>query len=258
VGKNKLQKFAEMAAYNNVIQAEFDDIFNKDFRLKGKWKQDYFGNEAPLVLELGCGKGEYTVGLATMFPDKNFIGIDIKGARMHKGATEALNKGLTNAAFLRTRIEFIASFFGENEVDEIWLTFPDPQMRKVTKRLSSTFFLQRYARFLKPGGVIHLKTDSAFLYTYTREMVQLNGFQVNVDLTDLYNSGYVDEILALKTHYEAQWLAQQIPIKYIRFELRVDKPLVEPEIELEFDSYVSKGRGYKVRKPVPGQRMSGR
>jgi tRNA (guanine-N7-)-methyltransferase len=258
VGKNKLVKFAQLATYDHVIESEFKDIFNNDHYLKGNWRKDYFKNDKPIVLELGCGKGEYTVGLAEMFPDKNFIGIDIKGARMHQGATEAKEKNLANAAFVRTRIEFIKAFFGPNEVDEIWVTFPDPQMKKPGKRLTATAFLKRYATFLKPNGLIHLKSDSPFLYTYTREMVRHNNLEVVVDETDIYNSGYADQILSLKTHYEQKWLERGLPIKYLQFKLNAEQVLEEPEIEIEFDDYHSKGTGSRERERVQGERTAGK
>ena len=145
--------------------------------MKGNWAKHFFHNENPVILELGCGKGEYTVQLAEKYPEINFIGVDIKGARMYNGAKQALEKGLKNVAFLRTNIEIINRFFGENEVAEIWLTFPDPQMKKTRKRLTSTFFLENYRQFLKPDGIIHLKTDSNFQFTYTSELVHLNEFE---------------------------------------------------------------------------------
>jgi tRNA (guanine-N7-)-methyltransferase len=202
------------------------------------------------VLELGCGKGEYTVGLAELFPDKNFIGIDIKGARMHRGATEAKVKGLQNVAFVRTRIEFITAFFAPGEVDEIWLTFPDPQMKKVNKRLSSTRFLQLYKHFLKPGGLIHLKTDSNFLYTYTAEMVKENKLEVEVNETDLYGSGYDDAILSIQTYYESKWLNHGLSIKYLKFHLEDRESWIEPDIEIDFDDYHSAGRGVKIKESL--------
>ncbi len=247
-----------MATYKNVIESEFEDVFNKDHHLKGRWKQDYFKNNHTLVLELGCGKGEYTVGLARLYPDKNFIGIDIKGARMHKGATEALDEGLTNAAFLRTRIEFIQSFFGVDEVDEIWLTFPDPQMKKSTKRLTSSYFLKRYREFLSPTSVIHLKTDSQFLYEYTLELVKLNNLTIKVNCNDLYHSDYVDSILSLQTYYESKWLAKGIPIKYLKFYMGEEKSWKEPDKNFEFDIYHNKGRGYRERNVVDGRKTAGR
>jgi len=161
--KRKLQRFAEMETFANVIQPEFEEVFGKDFRLKGLWNKCQFHNENPVVLELGCGKGEYATGLAKHFPDKNFIGVDIKGSRMWRGATTALGEQLHNVMFLRTRIEMIGSFFGPDEVDEIWLTFPDPQLKKARKRLTSSRFLNSYRTFLKKSGIIHLKTDNDVL-----------------------------------------------------------------------------------------------
>ncbi|MBP8791018.1 MAG: tRNA (guanosine(46)-N7)-methyltransferase TrmB [Breznakibacter sp.] len=247
MAKNKLKKFEEMAGYGHVFQADFEDLKKEGFEMKGQWNQQFFKNDQPLVLELGCGKGEYTVGLAKLFPNKNFIGIDIKGARMHSGATEAKELGLCNVAFVRTRIEFITSFFAENEVDEIWVTFPDPQMKKPRKRLVGTTMLKRYNTFLKPGGLVHLKTDSRFLHTYVNELFKANNIQPVVNLDDLYHSGYDDEILGIQTYYESKWLNHGLAIKYVQFRLEDAEQLQEPDVEIEFDNYYNAGRGVKIR-----------
>lgn len=234
-----------MDAFPNVVQAAFDEVFRKDYKLKGRWSATFFGNDHPIVLELGCGKGEYTVGLARQFPDKNFIGIDIKGARMHAGAQQALKEGLENAAFIRTRIELIESFFAQGEVDEIWLTFPDPQMNRTRKRLTSCRFMEMYARFLKSGGTVHLKTDSRFLYTYTRAMVQHNHLCIVNDFSDLYHSGFEDAILGIRTYYEERFMAHQIPIKYLSFLLAYQDSMEEPEVDIPHDIYHNTGRSVK-------------
>ena len=167
MGKGKLEKFADMRDYPHVFEYPYSVVDNVPFEMKGNWNRDFFKNDNPIVLELGCGRGEYTVGLGRMYSDKNFIGVDIKGARMWTGATDALKAGMKNVAFLRTNIEIIERFFAPGEVSEIWLTFSDPQMKKATKRLTSTYFMNRYRKFLKPDGLIHLKTDSNFMFTYT-------------------------------------------------------------------------------------------
>lgn len=215
--------------------------------MKGRWRDDFFGNDNPVVLELGCGKGEYTVGLARRFPDKNFIGIDIKGARMWTGATEARDAGMKNVAFLRTHIEMLDSFFEPGEVDEIWITFPDPQMKKVRKRLTSTRFLDLYRKVLKDGGTIHLKTDSPFLYTYTRLLAEHNPSAISVATrTDnLYaNPETVGDILDIKTFYEKQWLERGLSIKYIAFGLKSGGALTELDADIERDTYRSYSRGH--------------
>ena len=245
MAKNKLAKFADMATYDNVFQYSFATLTKEGFHLKGKWNS-FFGNDHPIVLELGCGKGEYTVGLARKYPDKNFIGIDIKGARMWKGATEALNEQLTNVAFLRTHIELIDHFFAEEEISEIWITFPDPQMKKVNKRLTSTRFMKAYSRILKSERIIHLKTDSNFLFTYTRAMIEENVLPVLFVSDDLYNSNLQDDILEIQTFYEQQWRSRGLSIKYIRFVCPKTVEWCEPDIEIEKDEYRSFGRNART------------
>ena len=241
MGKNKLKKLAEMETFPNVFQPPYEPM-------AGHWRERFFHNDHPIVLELGCGRGEYTVGLACKYPEKNFIGVDIKGARMWAGAKQAVEEGIRNAAFLRTNIEFITQFFSHDEVDEIWITFCDPQMKKATKRLTSTYFMQRYQQLVKPDGLIHLKTDSPFLYTYTTEMLRLNQYPVLCNTADLYgeteeNKLFVDA-RALQTHYEKQWLDRGLSIKYIEWQLTHKKEWQEPTIEIEKDSYRSYGRNY--------------
>lgn len=273
MGKNKLRKFKDMESIDFVFQYPFAVLRQSPFPLKGKWSE-HFGNDNPIVLELGCGKGEYAVGMARRFPDKNFIGLDIKGARMWTGATQARAEGLGNVAFLRTNIELIAHFFEPGEVSEIWITFPDPQMRKARKRLISTTFLELYRKILKPDGLVHLKTDSPFLYTYAHYLALENGLKVEIDTDDLYEGqpeGVASDqpglqlprpvavevkptsrvgiekidrdILDIKTYYEQQWLARGLSIKYICFKLDADTPLREPEVEIPLDTYRSFSRG---------------
>lgn len=242
VGKNKLQKFDDMAEYPHVFQFPFAALQEKGFDMKGHWGERFFKNNNPIVLELGCGKGEYTVGLGKLYPEKNFIGVDIKGARMWSGAKEALEAEMTNVAFLRTSIELISQFFAPGEVAEIWITFPDPQMKKVNKRLTSTRFMRMYREILSGEGIIHLKTDSNFMYTYTTEMVKANHYPVLFSNNDLYHSGLVDTILSIKTYYEQQWLDRGLNIKYIKFVCEERESLIEPETEIEPDSYRSFNR----------------
>lgn len=249
MGKNKLRKFAEMETFHNVFQCGAREILPDSpvAAMAGHWRERYFHNENPIVLELGCGRGEYTVGLAQLYTDKNFVGIDIKGARMWAGAKLAEQAGMTNVAFLRTNIEMLTAFFAQGEVDEIWITFPDPQMKKATKRLTSTYFMQRYQQIVRPDGLIHLKTDSPFLYTYTREMLRLNQYPVLADTADLYHTPEdttLSEAKLLKTHYEHQWLDRGLTIKYLRWQLTPKTTWEEPQIEIEKDTYRSYGRNY--------------
>lgn len=246
MGKNKLAKFAEMKLLPNVIQPTFGELHNEGFFLKGKWKENYFGNGFPVIVELGCGKGEYAVELAERNPDRNFIGIDIKGARMHTGAKCAIDHGLKNVGFIRTKIENCALLFGPDEVDEIWLTFPDPQMKKVRKRMTSTHFLHHYRKFLPDGGIINLKTDSAFLYAYSLALATFNRFDILAATDNLYESDLLNDILSIQTFYEKQWRDRGITIKFLSFRLRREGDLLEPEGEFEKDPYRSFGRSAKV------------
>jgi tRNA (guanine-N7-)-methyltransferase len=225
VGRNKPGRWAELETFERVIQPQFKDFYGNDHPVKGNWRKDVFLNEKPLVLELGCGRGEYTVNLATRFPDSNFIGIDIKGARLWRGAKTAHEQKLLNAAFLRTRIEIIKSFFGKDEVDEIWITFPDPQLksRRNKKRLAGPIFLNMYHTFLKNGGVIHLKTDNYDLYKDTLDLVLENELEIIASTSDLYSGekirGVDHDLLSIKTHYENQFLGKGMKINYLSFRL---------------------------------------
>ena len=230
MGKNKLQRFAENDTFPNLIQPPFSEVFKTDHPLKGFWNEKIFKNENPIVLELGCGKGEYTVGLGKMYPEKNFIGIDIKGARLWRGAKTAHQDKLNNVAFLRTRIEHITSFFSKDEVSEIWVTFPDPQLKRVrvTKRLTSSIFLNNYKTFLKKNGIVHLKTDSIDLHHYTKSIVEFNNLKVHSCTDDPYGIATDDPILSIKTFYEEQYLEKGLPITYLSFELSNEEAIVEP------------------------------
>lgn len=246
--KNKLMKFDDMAQYANVFQYCFEELQAEGgFPLKGRWKE-YFGNDNPIVIELGCGKGEYTVGLAQRYADKNFIGFDIKGARMWTGATQALEEGMKNVAFVRTRIELITYFFAPEEVSEIWITFADPQMKKVNKRLTCTLFMKRYLEILKNDGIVHLKTDSNFLFTYTAEMARANNLPILTQTRNLYADNdfapaeIVEALRGIRTYYESQWLARGIDIKYMALRPEPRAEWTEPEVEIELDDYRSFGR----------------
>ena len=222
MGKNKLKRFRENETFTNVLQPSREEILLGNFPLKGKWASDFFQNENPIVLELGCGKGEYTVNLAQQYPQKNFIGIDIKGARFWRGAKTALEEKVPNAAFLRCQIELIDMIFALNEVAEIWITFPDPQIKyKRTKhRLTNADFLEKYKKILAPDGLIHLKTDSEFLHGYTLGLLHGLGHEILYANHHIYrNERGPAEVLAIQTTYEKIYLAQGKPITYIRFRL---------------------------------------
>jgi len=221
LAKNKLRKFSQMAQYSNVYQPSLEEL-KLGYALQGKWKSKVFKNSNPIVLELGCGKGEYSVGMAQKYPDKNFLGIDIKGARMWQGSTKALNLDLSNVAFLRTRIEFLEYCFTINEVDEIWITFPDPHLKKkrAKNRLTHPIFLQRFSRFLNKEGSIHLKTDSQFLHGYTLGIIEGCQHILEDAEHDIYNAQLYRPNLEIKTHYEKLFLKQSSPITYLRFKLK--------------------------------------
>ncbi|MFL1012512.1 tRNA (guanosine(46)-N7)-methyltransferase TrmB [Flavisericum labens] len=221
--KNKLKRFRENDTFGNVFQPSRDDLVSSNFNLKGDWRNEFFKNNNPLVLELGCGKGEYSVALAQKYPDKNFIGIDIKGARFWRGAKTAVEENIPNVAFLRIQIELIEYAFAENEVDEIWITFPDPQIKyKRTKhRMTNTTFLQRYKKVLKPEGVVNLKTDSEFMHGYTLGLLHGEGHEVVYANHNVYKQeGSPEDVTGIQTFYESQYLEQDKPITYIRFKIK--------------------------------------
>ena len=262
MGHDKLRKFAENETFACLLQPAADTVLDRsagpglhitDHPIKGHWNGQMFPAGQPIVLELGCGKGDYTIALAERHPEMNFIGVDIKGARLWKGAKYATEKGLRNVAFLRTRIEFITAFFGPGEISEIWLTFSDPQLRgSENKRLSSPLFLERYRQFLRPGGLVHLKTDSRFLHEYTRAVVAANSLPVMAFGNDIYHKGIqisplasfgrndknpvipsgseesFHEVTDIQTFYEKMFLEMGLPITYLRFTLDHDGPLVSP------------------------------
>ena len=221
--KNKLKRFKENETFDNVVQPTREELVTKEFRLKGNWNRDFFKNNNPLVLELGCGKGEYSVALAKKYPNKNFIGIDIKGARFWRGAKTAIQETIKNVGFLRTQIELIDHAFAEQEVDEIWITFPDPQIKyKRTKhRMTNSEFLKRYKTILKPEGVVNLKTDSEFMHGYTLGLLHGEGHEVLYANHNVYKQeGSPEEVTSIQTFYESQYLEQNKPITYIRFQIK--------------------------------------
>lgn len=254
MGHDKLRKFAENETFTCLLQPDASLILDKsgdpseglrlnDHPIKGRWNGEMFHNDHPIVLELGCGKGEYTIDLSRRFPECNYIGVDIKGARLWRGAKTATEQALPNVAFLRTRIEFIEAFFGPGEVSSIWLTFSDPQLKSENSRLTSPLFLERYRKFLKPGGVIHLKTDSRFLHEYSKAVALENGLTILASTTDLYNSGgefppetaanLGTELFEVQTFYERMFLSQGYKITYLAFTIDHEGPYRHPS---DFDS----------------------
>lgn len=213
MGKDKLRKFAEVSTFKNVVQLDA----GKEY--KGKWAKEFFQNEKPLILELACGKGEYTVNLAKLFPEKNFIGIDYKGNRIWRGAKTALEEGIDNVGFLRIQIETILEHFEKGEISEIWITFPDPQPQdsREKKRLTNPVFLERYKEILVPEGIMHLKTDNDGFFAYTLEQIDLLGLLKLKETKDLYHSDLVDEVLSIKTYYEKKYLAEDKNINYVQW-----------------------------------------
>jgi tRNA (guanine-N7-)-methyltransferase len=222
-----------MESFDNVFQPGIEEVSKNNFYLKGKWKRDYFGNDHPIILELGCGKGEYTTQLAERDPDLNFIGMDIKGARIWTGARYAMDHKLDNVAFVRSRIEFINAFFDRDEIREIWLTFPDPQLKRkrIKKRLTGSIFLEMYKQFLVNGGIIHLKTDNRELFEYTRKLLRDNHYGFLQETEDLYNSDITGPAKDIRTYYEQQFLQKGMKIFYLAFRLDHEKEIKEPAIE---------------------------
>ena len=216
MGKNKLERFAENLTFDNLFQVGFEQLKDKDFFLKGKWRKEYFKNDNPIVLELGCGKGEYTVGLGEKYTNKNFIGIDIKGARLWRGCKTAFENKMNNVAFLRCQIQMLEKLFDKDEVDEIWITFCDPQLKNENRRLTCPRFLERYAKVIKPDGILYLKTDSTELYEYTSEMLKQENHTILFESNDLYGTDLEDDVKDIQTFYEKMYLKEGKKIKYIK------------------------------------------
>ena len=232
--KDKLRKFRENETFECLFQPKTEEVLGKPYTMRGKWGKEVFGNNNPITLELGCGKGEYTIALAQKFPDRNFIGIDIKGARLWKGAKFATENNMKNVLFIRTRIEFITSLFDAGEISEIWITFPDPQLKRHRKRLTGTMFLERYKQFLTPDGIINLKTDSKYLHNYTLALAQQNTLDILEANNDIYGSGRADEILSIKTFYEAHYIKRGLEITYLAFRPENGNALIEPTWDEEY------------------------
>ncbi len=241
---NKLEKFRQNEGFKCLLQPKMEELFRVDHPLKGKWKSDFFMNDNPITLELGCGKGEYTIALAQLHPERNFIGIDIKGARLWKGAGYAEANALRNVAFVRTNIDFIEWLFDKEEIDDIWITFPDPQLKSPRKRLTGSMFLERYRKFLTPGGAIQLKTDSKYLHEYTAALAGQNGLRIICKSSDIYGaedkSGFPKELLDVQTFYEKNYLSWGLPITFLEFNLlqadgsKHEAPFKEPVWDNDF------------------------
>ena len=229
MGKNKLQRFAENETFKHLFQPSPKEMLTNDFFLKGKWNSDYFKNNHPIILEVGCGKGEYTVGLARKYKNKNFIGIDIKGSRLWRGSKTVKEENMKNVAFIRNKVEFSTSFFSENEISEIWITFPDPQIKKIKKRLTSARFLKMYSEILNSKGIIHLKTDSVLMHEFTKEIIKINKLETVFETNDLYNSEISGEVKEIKTFYEQIFLEEGLKITYLQFKLNGKSNFVNSE-----------------------------
>ncbi len=229
MGKNKLKRFAENETFGHLFQPSPKEMLTNDFFLKGKWNKEYFKNENPIILEVGCGKGEYTTGLARRNPEKNYIGIDIKGPRLWRGSKTVQEEQLNNVAFIRNKVEFLTSFFAENEISEIWITFPDPQIKKMKKRLTSARFLETYSKILNSEGIIHLKTDSILMHEFTKEMIHLNGLKTLFSTDNLYGTDLDNEVTQIKTFYEQKFLEEGLKITYLKFRLNEKTNFINPE-----------------------------
>ncbi len=229
MGKNKLKRFKENETFEHLFQPSAQEMFTGNFFLKGKWNKEYFKNSNPVILEVGCGKGEYTVGLARKYPQKNFIGIDIKGPRLWRGAKTVKEEGLKNAAFIRNKVEFLTSFFAPDEIREIWITFPDPQPKKMKKRLTSARFLKIYSEILHPEGIIHLKTDSILMHEFTKKITEVNNIETLFSTDDLYGAGVKNEVTEIKTFYEQKFLEDRLKITYLKFRLNGKSEFINPK-----------------------------
>ena len=219
MGKNKHKRFEECKIFSHLFQPLPEEMLENDFHLKGKWNTDFFKNDNPIILEAACGKGEYSTGLARRNPEKNYIGIDIKGARLWRGSKTVQEEGIKNVAFIRNKVEFLRSFFSEEEISEIWITFPDPQKRKFKKRLTSARFLEIYSNILKPDGIIHLKTDSVLMYEFTNKIIKSNELNLLYSTDNLYDTDQDNELTQIKTYYEQSFLNEGTKITYLKFGL---------------------------------------